>query len=511
MADDEKKPLGRILLQQKLISQRDLDSALRDQQHAAIDRTKPLASRLTERGVVSELDALRALSEQHGVPGIDLTQVALLLEQLDLVPREIAETHLIVPALVKDDRIFLAMASPGDKRVIDELEFVTGKKVYPYVALTTTIEKTIAGAYDAKARGETYFLGANVPDETLKQLGIDRDRKPTDPPPPTPISVAPAAPAVVVDKKFERAGFEAELQTGEFGALSHEEVSSVAALPDELRVPPGPAGPIAAPPPGAGKVVLVVDDEEDIRKLLKRLLTNKGHRVLEADRGQVALRMVKEHTPDLIVLDAMLPELHGFDIARRIKGSGKYGQIPIIMISAVYRGWRIAEDLKANYGIEEYIEKPFRITEVLNAVSRLLTARDEEARTHPDMRIDPDAMSADAEDALQKGIAAYRAGELESAIESLKRGVAIDPLAYRLRYHLALLYGKKGLIYEAISELERAVDLNPKHFPALKNLAVLYEKAGFKHKAIEMWERGIHTAPDTTTRESIKRHLMELL
>jgi len=120
-------------------------------------------------------------------------------------------------------------------------------------------------------------------------------------------------------------------------------------------------------------------------------------------------------------------------------------------------------------------------------------------------------MSAEAEEALQSGIAAYRAGELDSAIESLKRGVAIDPLAYRLRYHLALLYGKKGLIYEGISELERAVDLNPKHFPALKNLAVLYEKAGFKHKATEMWERGIHNAPDLATRESIKRHLMELL
>src|SRR4051812_17679693 len=99
MADDEKKPLGRILLQQKLISQGDLDSALREQAHAPIDRSRPLASRLTERGVVSELDALRALSEQHGVPGIDLTQVALLLEHLDLVPREMAETHLILPAL----------------------------------------------------------------------------------------------------------------------------------------------------------------------------------------------------------------------------------------------------------------------------------------------------------------------------------------------------------------------------------------------------------------------------
>ena len=68
--------------------------------------------------------------------------------------------------------------------------------------------------------------------------------------------------------------------------------------------------------------------------------------MVEADRGLTALRLVKERHPDLIVLDAMLPEVHGFEIARRIKGSQRYGSIPIIMVSAVYRGWRYAEDLK---------------------------------------------------------------------------------------------------------------------------------------------------------------------
>jgi tetratricopeptide (TPR) repeat protein len=181
------------------------------------------------------------------------------------------------------------------------------------------------------------------------------------------------------------------------------------------------------------------------------------------------------------------------------------------MISAVYRGWRIAEDLKNNYGIEEYIEKPFRITEVLKAVTRLLQERDDKKKAHPQLARDTETVSAEAEKALKQGIDAYKAGELEKAIEHLKRGVGIDPLAYRLRYHLALLYGKKGMVYEGISELERAVDLNPKHFPALKNLAVLYERAGFKHKAVEMWERAVHAAPDDATRDTIKKHLLELL
>jgi CheY-like chemotaxis protein len=571
MSNDEKRPLGKILLQRKLVSQQDLDEALRAQKRAPGEATKPLASQLTEQGAIDELEALRALSEQHGVPGIDLTQVALLLEHLDVVPREVSETHLILPVLMRGDRIFLAMADPSDKRVVDELEFVTGKKVYPYIALSATITRTIAAAYDAKARGEPYFLGARVPAETLRQLGIAAppqapDTAPPAPAPPTekaipaatraqpprppPLNKPPppgaraqgappplpprrepplSEPPVVVDDAMEVAQERAEVSTSEFGNLAAD-ISSVAALPDDMRVRAGQAA--AAITPGTGKLVLVVDDEEDIRRLLKRLLADRGYRVLEADRGLLALRLVKEHMPDLIILDAMLPELHGFDIARRIKGSEKYGHIPIVMISAVYRGWRIAEDLKQSYGIEEYLEKPFRIADVVAAVNRAFAAKGGAAEAAPAAPghaaaappppgakqmgstrppRDVEALSADAEKALADGIAAYKANQVERAIEHLKRGVGIDPLSYRLHFHLALLYGKKGMVYEGIQELEKAVELNPKHFPALKNLAVLYEKAGFKHKAVEMWERCVHAAPDAQTRDSIKAHLVQLL
>ena len=103
------------------------------------------------------------------------------------------------------------------------------------------------------------------------------------------------------------------------------------------------------------------------------------------------------------------------------------------------------------------------------------------------------------------------AGEGDAAVAHLQHGVAIDPLAFRLRFHLGLLYGKKGSLYEAIQELEKAVELSPKSFPALKNLAVLYEKAGFRNKAIEVWQRTATAAPDDATRDQIKQHLLGLL
>jgi DNA-binding response OmpR family regulator len=544
---DEKRPLGKILLQRKLVSQQELEASLKAQKRSPTPQ--PLASALVEDGKVDEIAALRALSEQHGVPGMDLTQIAIALEQLDVVPREVAETHRILPVLVRGDRIFLAMADPHDKRVVDELEFVTGKKVYPYIAVQATLTRTIADAYEAKARGDKHYLGPRVPEETLKQLGLsERPSSVPEPPPPPagarppppapparpappqppPLKGAPARPppvpnkpppvpmrarsqssppkeSLVLEESVENSASTTEVSTSEFGVVA-QEISSVSQLPDELRLRANQAADAVAT--GGGKLILVVDDEEEIRVLLKRLLTQKGHRVIEADRGLLALRLVKEHLPDLIILDAMLPELHGFDIARRIKGSAKYGRIPIIMVSAVYRGWRIAEDLKQNYGVEDYLEKPFRIADVLSAVQRLLT-RDESKPA--ESKRDPEYLSSEAEKALNEGIAAYRAGNIDVAIDHLKRGLAIDPLAYRLHFHIALLYGKKGQVYEGIQELEKAIDLHPKHFAALKNLAVLYEKAGFKNKAIEMWERCASAAPDDATRASVREHLLKLI
>lgn len=505
MSSDEKKPIGRILLKRRLISQEELDKQLATQKTARDG--VPLASRIASSGVVPETEVLRALSEQFGVPGIDLNQLSLALEHLDMVPREVAESSRVLPVLARDDRLFLAMGNPQDKRVIDELEFVTGRRIYPYVAISTTLEKTIREAYDAKEQGLKHYAGPNAPRSSATRAPAGgapepehlQDRRERE-------SVQPGgAPSVVVDQQMQESAAEAALSTSEFGEMG-DEVSRVEMLTDELRNAAGLDPTASARLGKSGKRILVVDDEDDIRKLVRRLLTDRGHAVMEADRGLIALRLVKEETPDLILLDAMLPEVHGFDIARRIKGSAKYGSIPILMMSAVYRGWRIAEDLKTSYGIEDYIEKPFRIADLISRVDRLLENKPGTVPPH-----DPELINKTAARYLEEGIAAYKNGEVDLAIGLLKKGISIDPLAYRLRYHLALIYGKRGQFYDGITELERAVDLNPRHFPALKNLAVLYEKAGFKNKAVEMWERCVHSSPDNETRESIKAHMMRLL
>src|SRR3984885_11681459 len=159
MSEDAKKPPGRILLQQRAVTQLELDKALGD----ATPGGPPLASRMIESGALSEIAALKALSEQSGVPGIDLNQVCIKLRDLDIVPREVAIRHKLLPVLVREDRVFVAMASPGEKKVIDEIEFVTGKRVFPYVALAGTLMRVIGAAYEMRDRGEAFYIGPRCP------------------------------------------------------------------------------------------------------------------------------------------------------------------------------------------------------------------------------------------------------------------------------------------------------------------------------------------------------------
>jgi len=514
----EKKQLGRILLKQKAVSPQRLDQALESQGGGR------LASRLLQEGAISGIAALRALSEQHGIPGLDLDQVCVKLSDLDLLPREIAERHLILPVLSRGERLFVAMANPREKKVIDELEFVTGKKVYPYVALESPLATTISEAYSRKARGEDYYVGPSCPPETLKKFGIDPDK------------IASKSEGTSQDHDTDAGG------PGEMAEdLDDQSLDNEAAVPDEASAPeddlaasqetPGVTGTASAGEvayedfgdlnselsvvtdlpeqkpvnPATSATILVVDDEAEIRRMLDKLLSGKGYRVLQADSGHMALRMVKEHAPDLMVLDAMLPEVHGFDIARRIKGSKRYGHIPIVMVSAVYRGWHYAEDLKQSCGVEAFIEKPFRIADVIAAVGSALRGTEKREKA------DSEAMHKEAEKALLDGVAAYKAGNLEEAVRLLKSGVNIDPLAYRLHFHLGLLYGRQGLVFDAIAALEKAVEINSKHFPAVKNLAILYQKAGFRNKAAEMWHKAAVIAPDDATRETVKNQLMSLL
>jgi DNA-binding response OmpR family regulator len=544
MSDDAKKPLGRILLKQRAISQPALERALADPRRSM----SPLATRLTESGVLTEVAALKALSEQSGVPGMDLAQVLIRTADLSILPREVATRRQILPVLVRDDRIFVAMVSPTQKKIIEELEFVTGKRVFPYIALAGAIAKVTQAAYDARDRGEPFYVGPSCPPDAIERAKREHNVEPEPLPLPsrapagfsvpaasrapapqasrapdaTSMSPARFAPSAASSAQIadETSFAEVSMQPPSIATRSsHAPASSPVVVDDDMnrvaaseevqesdlggdRISAIPAFDVAPKPRADARTILVVDDELEIRVLIRRVLEERGYHVVEADRGYTALAMLKDAPPELVILDAMLPEVHGFDIAKRMKGSDRFGHIPIIMVSAVYRGWRFAEDVKASYGVDAYLEKPFAVSELLVAVESAFARRDADSRK---------AMASDADRELKAGIDAYKRGDVNAAIQHLQRGVKIDPLAYRLHFHLGLLFGKHGRLYDAIQSLETALQINATSFPALKNLAVLYQQAGFRNKAVETWERALPVAPDEPTRRSIKEHLLGLL
>ena len=154
--------------------------------------------------------------------------------------------------------------------------------------------------------------------------------------------------------------------------------------------------------------------------------------------------------------------------------------------------------------MEHYIEHPLEPAAITGAVARALRATPPPDEPAPDI-------SALAERALEEGMLAYRNGDVQGAIAHLEEGVTIDPLAYRLHFHLGLLFAQQGQSYDAIRALERAVEINSRHFGGVKNLAILYGQVGFRNRAVELWQRGLSLAPDDETRSAIHEHLAGLL
>ena len=173
--------------------------------------------------------------------------------------------------------------------------------------------------------------------------------------------------------------------------------------------------------PTAGPRILVVDDDPNLLRMLRRGLTLAGYAVEAVEDGEAALRLVREQEPDLVVLDVMLPEpLDGLEVARRLRAAGS--EVPILMLTA--RG-HLADKLAGfQSGADDYLPKPFAFEELLARVGALLRRRalaDEagpsERLTYADLELDLATREA------------WRAGEL---LELTAR--EFDLLAYFLRH-----------------------------------------------------------------------------
>src|SRR5207237_171964 len=359
-------------------------------------------NRVLELGV-PENDLVTMMSEQRGIPGVDLARTAVELSVLDAIPRPVAESDLVLPLSVEGGRLHVAVsAGAGNFDVLEERRFITGQEVSPYAALPASLMEAITASYDAKNRGESSWRGGSVrPD-------------------------APATFAVILPEIRRASGDAPATDTVRESEQELEEL-------EELREP---------------EVELEVggDDEEEVL-------------------GAVEVRST-----------------------------------PVILVSAVYRGWRYAHDARETFGADDYLEKPFHLPDLLRRVEERLSGGSQSA-----------AASAKADKLYQDGIDLLEEKKPAEARAVLEKAVKEDPFAPRAHFALARAMHDQGELFHAITAYERAVELRPNLFQALRALAGLYDQKGFRRKAAEALERAVHSAPDPQSRDAMRQRLLRLL
>jgi two-component system OmpR family response regulator len=123
-------------------------------------------------------------------------------------------------------------------------------------------------------------------------------------------------------------------------------------------------------PPIKKPTILIVDDEPDIRKILEILLESNGYSTLSADGGKTALSQIAKQRPDLLLLDIIMPDMDGYQVARQLREDPVTQNLPIIMISG--RNEDVDEILGLELGADDYIRKPFEPVLVLARVKACL-------------------------------------------------------------------------------------------------------------------------------------------
>jgi two-component system cell cycle response regulator DivK len=121
---------------------------------------------------------------------------------------------------------------------------------------------------------------------------------------------------------------------------------------------------------GSNKTVLVVEDNELNMKLFHDLLEAHGYNILQTKDGMDALRIAREHKPDLILMDIQLPEVSGLEVTKWIKEDEDLKSIPVIAVTAF--AMKGDEEKIREGGCEAYIAKPISVTNFLETVQRFL-------------------------------------------------------------------------------------------------------------------------------------------
>lgn len=119
-----------------------------------------------------------------------------------------------------------------------------------------------------------------------------------------------------------------------------------------------------------GQRILIADDDDLLTRLVKYKLDTRGYEMMVAQNGEHALELISQQKPDLVILDAMMPVMDGFEVLRRLKSDPQTRSIPVIMLTA--RSQEADVVLALSSGATDYIVKPFLPEELALRVGKAL-------------------------------------------------------------------------------------------------------------------------------------------
>ncbi len=208
------------------------------------------------------------------------------------------------------------------------------------------------------------------------------------------------------------------------------------------------------------KKILVVDDEKRIVEILKAYLERDGYQVIAAYDGQSALELARRYSPDLIILDLMLPEVSGWDVCRELR---KESDVPVIMLTA--RDDTTDKIIGLELGADDYVTKPFDPKEIISRVRAVL--RRSEGKAVPKATLNIGEIIIDTDKRLVRH--GDRNIDLTPIEFELLRVMAENP--GRVYGRMQLLDRVQGDAYEGyertidshIKNLRKKLELDPEH------------------------------------------------
>lgn len=123
---------------------------------------------------------------------------------------------------------------------------------------------------------------------------------------------------------------------------------------------------------GLQKKILIVDDNQDSRDLVVKVLKNRGYQMVEAVDGEDALEKATAENPDIILMDISIPKLDGYEVTRRLKSQEKFKNIPIIALTA--HAMKGDKEKAMQAGCDGYITKPISVHELPDQIKSYLKA-----------------------------------------------------------------------------------------------------------------------------------------